>query len=111
MDTDISLAEKEARLLHCLGEPTRLQIVKLLADGEKYVGEIVDAINREQSLISHHLKALKKCNIVIARQRAQKVYYKLIDPRLAQLVLIIESLVCEIPLCEPTEEEAGTNEE
>ena len=101
----MTAAEKEAMLLHCLGEPTRLQVVKLLADGEKYVGEIIDAVNREQPLVSHHLKALKKCNIVIARQRAQKIYYRLIDPRLAELVSIVESLIRQIPMCEPEKED------
>jgi len=90
----------QARFLRCIGEPTRLRILKLLADGDKCVGEIADILNKEQSLISHHLKALKDCNIVVARQDAQKIYYKLVDPRLAVLVLTSESIMKELPLCQ-----------
>ena len=90
----------QARFLRCIGEPTRLRILKLLADGDKCVGEIADILNKEQSLISHHLRALKDCNIVVARQNAQKIYYKLVDPRLAVLVLTSESIMKELPLCQ-----------
>ena len=59
---------EQARFLSCIGEPTRLQILRMLAGGEKYVGEIIEALDKEQPLASHHLKALKECNIVVARQ-------------------------------------------
>jgi len=85
--------------LRCIGEPTRLQILKLLVEGERCVGELVGVLNKEQSLISHHLSALKKCNIVKERQEAQKVYYKLTDARLARLILDSEALMLELSLC------------
>ena len=92
--------DEQARLLRCIGEPTRLRILKLLAGGEKCVGEIIKALNKEQSLISHHLKALKECNIVEARQEAQKIYYKLADPSLGELALASESIVKKLILCQ-----------
>jgi len=91
--------EKQARFLRCIGEPTRLQILKLVADGERCVGELAVALNKEQSLISHHLRALKECNIVKDRQEAQKVYYKIMDDRLARLIIDTEALMIELSLC------------
>jgi DNA-binding transcriptional ArsR family regulator len=99
----MSLAEDQARFLKCIGEPTRLQILKLLSRGEKCVGELTDVLNKEQSLISHHLKALKECNIVKERQEAQKVYYKLADVRLAGLIIDCETLMKELSLCKRRE--------
>ena len=96
----MSAEDKQARFLRCIGEPTRLQILKLLADSEKCVGEIVESLNKEQSLLSHHLRALKECNIVVARQEAQRIYYGLADPRLFELVVLSESLMKELPLCQ-----------
>ena len=95
----ITLEENQARFLRCIGEPTRLRILKLLIDGEKCVSDIVEATKKEQSLISHHLRALKDCNIVVSRQETQKIYYKLADPRLAELILKGESIVEDLPLC------------
>lgn len=95
----MTIAENQARFLKCIGEPTRLQILKLLAKGERCVGELVSVLNKEQSLISHHLRALKECNTVKERQEAQKVYYKLTDARLAKLIIDCEALVEELSPC------------
>jgi len=96
----MNIEDNQARFLRCIGEPTRLQILKLLSSGEKCVGEIVVTVGKEQSLVSHHLRALKECNIVLARQEAQKIYYRLADPGLAELVLKSESLMKELSLCQ-----------
>jgi ArsR family transcriptional regulator len=95
----------QARFLACIAEPTRLQILLLLAKGKKKcVGEIADTLGKEQSLISHHLARLRKCNIISATQAAQKVYYAITDSRISELVLIVQSLVNDRPFCE---KEAG----
>jgi len=96
--------ENQARFLRCIGEPTRLQILKLVAKGEKCVGELARVLNKEQSLISHHLRALKECNIVKERQEAQRIYYKLTDDRLARLIIDSEALMIELSLCKYQEE-------
>jgi DNA-binding transcriptional ArsR family regulator len=100
---NMAIADEQARLLQCIGEPTRLQILKLLAEGEKYVGEITEALGKEQSLVSYHLRALRECNIVVVNQEAQRVYYKLSDAKLAELVNISEAVVKDIFLCRPKE--------
>ena len=102
--------EDEARFLRCIGEPTRLGILKLLAEGERCVGELASVLNKEQSLISHHLRALKECNIVKDEQEAQKVYYKLTDARLARLILDSEALMKELSLCKCQEVNYGREE-
>jgi DNA-binding transcriptional ArsR family regulator len=96
----MTIVEDQARFFRCIGEPTRLQILKLLAKGERCVGELTSVLNKEQSLISHHLRALKECNIVKERQEAQKVYYKLTDARLARLIIDCEALMNELSMCQ-----------
>jgi DNA-binding transcriptional ArsR family regulator len=95
----MAIEEDQARFLRCVGEPTRLQILKILAKDERCVGELASVLNKEQSLVSHHLRALKGCSIVKERQEAQKVYYKLTDTRLARLVIDSEALMRELLLC------------
>jgi len=102
--------EDQARFLRCIGEPTRLGILKLLAESERCVGELASVLNKEQSLISHHLRALKECNIVKDEQEAQKVYYKLTDARLARLIIDSEALMKELSLCRCQEVNYGKEE-
>jgi DNA-binding transcriptional ArsR family regulator len=99
MEVHMPALEDQARFLRCMGEPTRLQILTLLAKGERCVGELASVLDKEQSLISHHLRALKECNIVKERQEAQKVYYKLMDAKLARLIIDCEALMKELALC------------
>jgi ArsR family transcriptional regulator len=96
----MSLEDDQVRFLKCIGEANRLRILKYLTSGEKCVGDIVTTIDREQSLVSHHLKSLKDCNIVQATQKAKKIYYSIADPRLAEIILQTEALVKELPLCQ-----------
>ena len=96
----MSLEDEQIRFLRCIGEANRLRILKYLTNGEKCVGDIVNAVGKEQSLVSHHLKSLKDCNIVLATQKAKKIYYSLVDPRLAEIILQTEALVKELPLCQ-----------
>lgn len=81
----------EARFLKCIADPTRLRILKMLVGGEKCVGEIIQSVDREQSLVSHHLRALKDCKVIAPRQRSRKVYYRLADSRLAEMVSTIDA--------------------
>jgi DNA-binding transcriptional ArsR family regulator len=106
----MTVAEDQARFLRCIGEPTRLQILKLLTRGERCVGELASVLNKEQSLISHHLRALKECNIVKERQEAQKVFYRLADARLARLIIDCEALTKELSPCKCQEVNYETEE-
>ena len=46
-----------------LSNPTRLGILELLNNGPKNVTEISEALNQNQSMISHNLKPLERCSI------------------------------------------------
>ena len=100
MDIHNNIADEQVRFLKCIGEVTRLRILKYIIDEEKCVTDIVNAIGKEQSLVSHHLKHLKECNIVVARQRAKKTYYSLSHPRLAEIINQGEILIKELPICQ-----------
>jgi ArsR family transcriptional regulator len=95
----MSFEDDQAKLLRCIGQPTRLRIIKLLSHDEKCVCEISGTLAREQSSVSHHLKALKECDIVVTRQEAKNIYYRLADPGLARLVIGSESLLKGLSLC------------
>lgn len=55
-----------------LGEPTRLRIVRLLAEQELCVCELEAIMEMSQPRISQHLKVLKHAGLVNERREAQK---------------------------------------
>ena len=97
----MAIESHQARFLRCIGEPTRLRIIKLLSQREKCVGDICQAIGKDQPLVSHHLRALRECGIVTVRQESQKVYYQLADQGLASLVMMSGDIVTRLAPCQP----------
>lgn len=72
--TDIA---QTARWFHALSDETRLELVLLLAHGERCVCDLTDALGAAQSRLSFHLKTLKMAGLVSDRRQGRWVYYTL----------------------------------
>ncbi len=64
-------------IFKAIGDPVRLDILKLLAGGPKSVGAIVDAFDLAQPTISHHLGILKSADLVTTRKENRSIIYSL----------------------------------
>lgn len=64
-------------LFKSISEPTRLDIVRELTDGEKCVCKIYEKLDLPQNLASHHLSVLRDCGLITARKEGRWVYYSL----------------------------------
>jgi DNA-binding transcriptional ArsR family regulator len=71
--------------LHVLGEPRRIQILDLLRDGERPVGELVARLGVSQPAVSKHLRVLRDAGLVEARPDAQRRLYHIRPEPLAEL--------------------------
>lgn len=61
--------------IKAISEPNRLKILRLLKDNEKCACEIHPKLNLPQNLSSHHLKILKKLNLLNTRRDGNKIIY------------------------------------
>lgn len=68
-----------------LAEPRRREILDLLRDGERLVGDLVDRLELAQPTVSKHLKVLKGAGLVDVRQDAQRRWYRLRPEPLAEI--------------------------
>lgn len=68
-----------------LSDPTRRQILDLLRERPRLVGEMVDALQMSQPGISKHLRVLREAGLVNVRQDAQRRWYELRTEPLAEL--------------------------
>jgi len=84
-----------AKFFRALGDPTRLRILQAVADEEKSVGELVQITQSLQGRVSTHLACLRWCGYVTARREGRKVFYRVTDPRVRQLVKLASDLVAE----------------
>ena len=68
-----------------LAEPTRRTILDLLRDGERPVGDLVDALDLSQPAVSKHLRVLRDAGLVDVRADAQRRLYRLRPEPLAEV--------------------------
>jgi DNA-binding transcriptional ArsR family regulator len=60
-----------------LAEPSRRDILDLLRDGERSVGDLVDRLDLSQPGVSKHLRVLRDAGFVEFRAVAQRRLYRL----------------------------------
>ncbi len=78
MPTDEQIAEMGARF-KVISEPSRLKILLVLAAGELCVDHITEAVEGNQSAVSHQLKTLKDNKIIKSRREGKNILYSVSD--------------------------------
>jgi DNA-binding transcriptional ArsR family regulator len=67
----------QQRAFQTLADPTRLRIVEALASGEQAVGDLVRAVDIDQSGVSRHLRILGEAGFVAMRPDGARRLYSL----------------------------------
>jgi DNA-binding transcriptional ArsR family regulator len=73
-----------------LAEPNRLQIIELLLNGPRPVGDVVDQLGLRQPQVSKHLRVLSEAGLVDVRVDAQRRIYALRPAPLQELEAWVE---------------------
>ena len=89
------LYEQVARIGKALGSPKRLEMLELLAQGEKAVEMIASEVGIDVKLASAHLKALKESRLVQARRDGKRMFYRLSGGDVAQLGVVLRQVAEE----------------
>jgi ArsR family transcriptional regulator len=91
------LYEVKAGLFKGLAHPFRIRILELLsAAPEVSVAELQEETGLEASHLSQHLSVLRRHRLVESERRASHVYYRLADPRVAELLAVARTLLLGI---------------
>src|SRR2546421_10961232 len=88
-------------LFRSLADPTRLSIVRRLADGEARGVDLVRDLELPQSTVSTHLACLRDCALVSGRVEGRQIFYSLARPELLERRTSAEGLLAA------TAEQAG----
>lgn len=87
--------EKVAEILKSVAHPVRIQVIELLGQYDKLnVSQIVEILNVEQSLTSHHLTKMKDKGVLICNRDGKHVYYSLADTKITSIIECINN--CDI---------------
>ena len=82
---------RAAEVIKLLGHSERLKIVEVLERHEATVGEIQDALDLPQAIVSQHLAKMRGCDIVSARREGNYMYYRITEPKVHHILRCIRS--------------------
>jgi DNA-binding transcriptional ArsR family regulator len=80
------LLQEVAGTFGMLSATARLQIVWLLADGERDVGTLAAEVGQSVATVSQHLAKLKLAGLVRARREGRRQVYLVENPQVVDLV-------------------------
>ncbi|MBS3085965.1 winged helix-turn-helix transcriptional regulator [Candidatus Pacearchaeota archaeon] len=87
------LYEIHAEICKTLSNPVRLEIINLLRNKKRNVGELVNLTKISQSTISQHLTILRQKNLVLTKRNGKNIYYSLAYPEMIKACDIMRDIL------------------
>lgn len=84
-----------AKFYRALGDPTRLTLLELCAEGERTGSDCVERAGLSQGRVSAHLACLVACGLLSVRREGRFAFYRVADPRVAELVRTGREMVAD----------------
>jgi len=79
------------RLYRALGDESRLRILRLLAERDRYLTELATELELSKPTVSHHLAALRSAGLVTVTQQGSLSYYTLRRDRVEEAGMELNS--------------------
>lgn len=91
-EQQLQQAKRASILLKHVSDPTRLQVILILAEGERHVGALCAQLSQSQPAVSHHLALLRHGGIIAPRRQGKNNFYSLTDTGTA-LAEVVKRLI------------------
>ena len=92
VDQRFQQARRASILLKHVSDPTRLQVILILAEGERHVGALCAQLSQSQPAVSHHLALLRHGGIIAPRRQGKNNFYSLTETGSA-LAEVVKGLI------------------
>ena len=83
----------QAELCQVLADPVRQELLHLIGERERTVGELVEATELRQAHVSQHLAVMRQRNIVTTRRAGTTIYYSLSYPEILDACAIVRRIL------------------
>jgi DNA-binding transcriptional ArsR family regulator len=85
-------ARRASILLKHVSDPTRLQVILILSEGERHVGALCAQLSQSQPAVSHHLALLRHGGIIAPRRQGKNNFYSLTETG-SDLARVVNNLI------------------
>ena len=75
-----------------VSDPTRLQVITMLSEGERHVGSLCSDLSQSQPAVSHHLALLRHGSIIAPRRQGKNNFYGLTEAG-EELATVVKDLI------------------
>ena len=93
-DTMRAAAQAACALMKVLANPDRMLLLCELADGEKNVGELQEAVGVVQPTLSQQLAVLRDEELVQTRRDGKNIYYSIASPQALAVLKVLYQQYC-----------------
>lgn len=90
-----TIYELQAQICSAMAHPVRLEILDLIADGEKNAGELLEILQIPKANLSQHLSVLKDGGVILARKEGLFQYFSLAIPKIKEACGMIKGILSE----------------
>ena len=90
---NMELYKLKAELCKTFSDPKRLIIINELRSGEKAVGDLAEALDISQAVVSRQLALLRERGVVQPRREGTNVYYSLTDPKIGEACDLVHEVL------------------
>jgi DNA-binding transcriptional ArsR family regulator len=91
-DQRLQHAKRASILLKHVSDPTRLQVILILSQGEQHVGALCEQLSQSQPAVSHHLALLRHGGIIAPRRQGKNNFYSLTETG-TELAKVVHTLL------------------
>jgi rhodanese-related sulfurtransferase len=88
--------EQFARVGKALASPKRLELIDILAQGERTVEALAQASALKLTTASAHLQTLRQGGVVVSRKEGTRIYYRLAGEEVLQAFVAIRSVAAKL---------------
>ena len=92
---DPTILELHAKVCRTMAHPIRLALLNALRDGERGVGDLAEAIDVRQPLVSQHLAVLRNQGLLRYRRSGNEVFYRIAYPKMIQACDLLREVLFE----------------
>ena len=92
---DPTILELHAKVCRTMAHPIRLALMNALRDGERSVGDLAEAVDVRQPLVSQHLAALRNQGLLRYRRSGNEVFYRIAYPKMIQACDLLREVLFE----------------
>ncbi len=95
LDRKKVLYELQANICHALSHPVRLEILDILAQGEKTSTDLLTTLDIPKANLSQHLTVLKDAGILKTRKEGQFQFVSLAVPKIKDACSLVREILAD----------------